>query len=354
MQSNRSLRVFLVTSIPPPPGGVAVHSERLCRLLTTQGYKVDAFEMHTRWASPEKIPFAYHYGLGIWTLFRFILSCFTGHPDLIHIHLSAARRVFPLFPVIVFLSRFFKIILTVHSGSFTKRVSEASPREANWLGRGFRAACAVIAVSPANRDILLNCFGVCESRIHVIPAFLNLAAPTNVTQVASSCEKRVFLASGYATPIYYWEGLLDAIQGLPILDELVLAFYSQYDQPYFDEVLEKARQSGPFRVTIHRDLSAEDFHRELSRASMFIRPTLTDGDSIALREALAMKKRVVASDAVARPAGCMMFRSRDVKDLRQKVIEASEMPAQNMTLKDGDFSKPLLELYQRLLSEPVR
>lgn len=328
-----------------------MHTERLCRLLQARGYRVEAFEMHTRRLPPPRFPFAYHYGRAGSTMLRFLMSCSWHRPEIIHFHLSAARRVLPLFPVIVLLARFFKVLLTVHSGSFERRVSEASRTEKNWLGRGFRAVAAVVAVSPGNRDALLSNFGVLESRIHLIPAFLHFPNSANSASAASSSGRRVFLASGCATPIYFWDGLLEAVQGLTILDELVLVFYHRYDQPYFDEVLDKAKQLAPFAVTIRRDLSAEDFGKELARASIFVRPTLTDGDSIAVREALALGKRVVASDAVARPSGCVIFRTRDVSDLREKLTQASAMSNVTDQAAVPDFSEPILGLYQRLLRD---
>ncbi len=342
--------VFVLSALPPPPGGVAVHTERLCRLLHAQGYCVEAFEMHTKRAVGANFPFAYHHGRGVCTMFLFLVACFARRPDIIHIHLSTARRVFLLFPVIVALSALFRLILTVHSGSFSRRVAEATGAERWWLVRGFRSVNSVIAVSRVNQEVLIREFGVAQNRIALIPAFLRPSAPETCSPSGSRPQRRVILASGYATPTYFWEGLLEALQGLAMLDELVLAFYNQFDQPYFDNLVERTRRSGPFAVRLCRDLSADAFQRELAHATLFVRPTLTDGDSVALREALALGTRVVASDAVPRPPGCVLFRSRDVGDLREKLLLVSKMPVRSTPPDDCDFAQPILALYERVLA----
>lgn len=328
-----------------------MHSDRLCRLLHANGYYVDAFEMHTRVQSPPSYPFAYHHGRSGFTMIKFLISAFIKRPSLIHLHLSSARRVFPLFPVIVLLSCFFKVILTIHSGSFEKRVAQTSFMEKMWMGRGFRSVAAVIAVGVVGRDILVNQFGVPNNRVHLIPAYLSPPVIEKSMKADSPSKERVWFASGYATSIYFWEGLIDAVKGLTVLDELVLVFYTKYDQPYFDNIVKMAESLHPLCVTIHRDLSPEDFQKELSRSTLFIRPTLTDGDSIALREALSLGKTVVASDAVERPSGCVLFHNRDVDDLRQKLIDASGLVPPIRTIDSCDFSMDVLALYHHVLRE---
>jgi len=102
----------------------------------------------------------------------------------------------------------------------------------------------------------------------------------------------------------------------------------------------------PFKVTVHRDLSSESFLRELSRCSVFVRPTFKDGDSVALREALALGKTVVPSDAAPRPPGCLLFRTSDCHDLREKLALAAERTGKNeVDVEVEDFSEPLLRLY---------
>jgi glycosyltransferase involved in cell wall biosynthesis len=57
----------------------------------------------------------------------------------------------------------------------------------------------------------------------------------------------------------------------------------------------------------------------LVRASLFVRPTNTEGDSNSVREALSLGIPTVASDVAPRPPGSVLFRNRDQADLNEKV-----------------------------------
>lgn len=55
------------------------------------------------------------------------------------------------------------------------------------------------------------------------------------------------------------------------------------------------------------------------QATVFLRPSNQDGDSVAVREAMLFNVPVVASDACPRPDGVVTFRNRDADDFATKV-----------------------------------
>ena len=57
------------------------------------------------------------------------------------------------------------------------------------------------------------------------------------------------------------------------------------------------------------------FYPVLKSGNIFVRPTNTDGDSVSLREALHYGMPTVASDAVPRPEGTILFRNRDLQSM---------------------------------------
>lgn len=59
----------------------------------------------------------------------------------------------------------------------------------------------------------------------------------------------------------------------------------------------------------------------ISESDLVVRATNTDGDAITIREALYLKKNVIASDVVERPLGTVLFKNRDSKDLYLKINE---------------------------------
>lgn len=57
------------------------------------------------------------------------------------------------------------------------------------------------------------------------------------------------------------------------------------------------------------------------KVDLMIRPTVIDGDSVSIREALYFKTSVITSDIVSRPEECYLFKSRDLQDLYNKCKE---------------------------------
>jgi glycosyltransferase involved in cell wall biosynthesis len=67
----------------------------------------------------------------------------------------------------------------------------------------------------------------------------------------------------------------------------------------------------------------------VAQSAVFLRPTLTDGDSVAVREALAFGVPVVASDVVPRPAGVSTYPAHDLDeftDLAREYLRKERAP----------------------------
>ena len=91
----------------------------------------------------------------------------------------------------------------------------------------------------------------------------------------------------------------------------------------------------------------------MKKLTIFVRPTHTDGDSISVREALALGVPVVASDTYFRPDGVSIFRKGDLHDLVEKLRHAIEQsgdlspkPRQGV---QSDTATRLLNIYQDLV-----
>ena len=63
------------------------------------------------------------------------------------------------------------------------------------------------------------------------------------------------------------------------------------------------------------------FVRLIENADIVIRPSNTDGDALTIRESIYLGKCTIASDVVERPAGTILFKTRDVADLELKMEE---------------------------------
>jgi glycosyltransferase involved in cell wall biosynthesis len=80
------------------------------------------------------------------------------------------------------------------------------------------------------------------------------------------------------------------------------------------------------RVHHYADLERAEALALLRAADVFVRPTRADGDAVSVREALALGRPVVASDAAARPEGTLCFPAGDAAALARAVDHALAAP----------------------------
>jgi glycosyltransferase involved in cell wall biosynthesis len=94
------------------------------------------------------------------------------------------------------------------------------------------------------------------------------------------------------------------------------------------------REEAARLVTKHRlddaMLLAGDLDHELclalmARSAVFVRPTFRDGDSISVREAVALRVPVVASNVGTRPEGVYLFEAGSVEGLIEQVERAGKL-----------------------------
>lgn len=96
----------------------------------------------------------------------------------------------------------------------------------------------------------------------------------------------------------------------------------------------------------------------MQQLNVFVRPTYFDGDSLSVREALALKIPVVASDTGLRPAEVVTFRVGDEADLLAKLqfaLAHREELVKRLGAKGAasDGLAPMIEIYRRMAKEWV-
>ncbi|MRT15455.1 glycosyltransferase family 4 protein [Vitellibacter sp. q18] len=89
-----------------------------------------------------------------------------------------------------------------------------------------------------------------------------------------------------------------------------LNLYDQYVQIIKDENLEEQISLIPYPISFVKLMMSSD---------LVVRATNTDGDALTVREALFLKKPIIASDVTLRPEGTILFTNRDSQDLYLKI-----------------------------------
>jgi glycosyltransferase involved in cell wall biosynthesis len=213
--------------------------------------------------------------------------------------------------------------LTLHSGLAPAYLR----RSAGWKREIARFACVlydrVTCVNTEIADAVAE-LGVEANKVQITPAFLPIEAPdvSLPEGIESWLQQRspVISATMFFRPEYGFEVLLSGLSRLkerfPQIGCFVMG--SGAEQGNAEALVEKSGLKGC--IFLGGDLDHELCLALMARSSMFVRPTFQDGDSISVREALALGVPVVASNVGTRPEGVTLFTAGDVEGLVNAVI----------------------------------
>jgi glycosyltransferase involved in cell wall biosynthesis len=340
------MKILLVGPYPPPHGGISVHVYELrkrlhmagidCRVVNVDPHALESAEYLRIRGGLNLVRILVRYARRGWALHVHI----NGHNTkswLIALAAGAAGRFGP------------GNVLTLHSGLAPQYL--APHRRASRFLAGVTCGLykRLIAVSPEVLDAVLS-LGVGADRVQVVPAFMaTRPVEREIPQLSHLKNRRPLLATTlFFRPEYGFELLVDAMDQLrpkyPDIAWLVIGSGEEHDRAE-KLVAQRGLQES---MLLLGNVPHEMCLQLISRADIFVRPTLVDGDATSVREALAMGKRVVASDVGHRPAGVVLFRKGDAADLAEKLEAAWLRPAPAPALGD-DNADTLIGLYESLV-----
>lgn len=340
----KATRVLLVGGFPPPHGGISVHVQALREAAVARGALVRVLDVGSRTLKgPDVYPVPGAAALAA----RLAAHAATGW--LAHVHVSGhtpkswgvalagalARRPFGPPP-----------LLTVHSGLLPTFLAQGKANRA-LVRRVATAYARVVAVSPRIAEALAAC-GVPAARIAVAPAFTGRVAPGDAPEALAGMQRRferVIACAVSPSPVYGLRVLLPALRLVSLRrPEVGLALFGPGPAQRYREA---ARAHGvEERVRALGELSHGEALAVLAECDLFVRPTVADGDSLSVREALALGRPVVASDAAPRPEGVRLFRSGDPVALARAIEAGLDAPAPQVAPEDG--LDTILRLYADL------
>jgi glycosyltransferase involved in cell wall biosynthesis len=339
------MRVLLVGDYPPPYGGVAIHVQQLHGFLRGQGVEAKVLDIGKGGrpapdVTPVKSPA--HFAL---RLAGFVSSGWT-----VHVHTSGNNpKSWVLAGMVGGVPGLRSPrVITLHSGLLPDYLAGASARR-NFARVALAGYDHVVAVSGAVKEALVEC-GVPEGKISVHPAFCaSQVRPGTVPQVVEAARARrkpLLAMAHHPSPVYGRKLMFRALKLLAEKQpDVGLALFGPGTDS--DEFIRDARE---LRVAGHLEVLGELEHSAalglIARSDAFIRPTTHDGDSISVREALALGVPCVASDVCQRPEGTRVFRADDEQDLVRAVSEA--VSAGPVYVPSVDAGPVMLDLYREL------
>jgi len=321
------MKLLLVGPYPPPHGGVSVHIAEMKRRAISLGIPCRVLNTDRNAESnPNYIPVRGASGF-MFNLLKHSLRGWT-----IHIHTNGHNLKSWLVALAGGLAGRFGCgsVLTLHSGKMPDYV--AAKRNRQWLARmTCRTFKQITCVSPRLGQTV-ETLGVPRPRIKVSPAFGGVTELSGRWVLSPSFEKwferhhPVFSATASNRPEYGAELLVDAVARLQNQrkDAGCLLIGLGEEAKAVRSLIEQRNLTRS--VLLLGDVPHGECLHVISRSAAFVRPTFTDGDSISVREALALGVPVIASDAAVRPAGTVLFETGNPDDLIKKmecVLEGS-------------------------------
>ena len=337
MTMKKKQRILLIAPMPPLIGGIAVSAGRLYENLKADGYDVDYYDIKLK----HVLRFLW---IPVWILFH-------RRYDIIHCHVAGNFRKWYLAVVKPFYKGA-RLIYTQH-GDITTQLAN---RHVMWA---LSKADDLICVQPGDSRRLPSAL---QERSVDIPAFIlpkhlgEEQVPVDVMQfVHDGAEPLILFYGGVVlTPeLYDLYGIGDAVAvylrycaGGRSARLLLLISHdgSREAVAFMDRIRERIAQEAPepslVRVVENRAMPMLPLFRH---AQVYIRPSKTDGDSLAVREALSQRCPVVASDRAVRPEGAVVYHNADefLEQLSQVLIQG-QVPAEQ-----PNFYAQIVSLYEQ-------
>ena len=347
---KRTASVGIVGRIPPPYGGVSVHLIRTLHRLKAEGIPYIFYDLGGRYDASLSIVPAVP-GPSLFTTLKK-----TDHV-VYHFHMSNPNGV--LLAWFLSLSYKKRICYSLHGEGIINTYEGANAVLRYALRRSLQTADFIF---PINRDGVASLMkmGVPEERISWMAAYvppssddLDFVLPSNL---------QTFLDEHH--PVLVSQGSFGAFTGkkhiyrFDLLAHAMVALRETYPQIGLCTMISNNLNSKHreeimgLRDSLGLTLAWYIYEGDpmpaacvYKQCDIFVRPTETDGDSVSIRECLAMGVPVVASDAVVRPEMCSLFATGSVAGCIAAITEQlADYEAACQPLKSMAQPDYLLEL----------
>ena len=353
-------------TLPPPYGGVTVYVKRLIGQLLKDGFTVGGY--YSKSCSDKEIINSPMFDKWTWMqtslfpikIWKYLLE--TASYKIVHSHFSLEGMAYLWIMKTIGRKR---IIVTVHNSMNANYYISTNKINRFFLDKMLQSPDVTwIAVSEQGKR-QLNAFPVKPvTPVYVIPAYI----PVQNTDYVPLCDKmQQYIRSHDKVIAFYGHsfmqndgkdiyGFYTAIRVFAeIIGKtdfnvgLVLCIADGSDTENI-ALLREYAENLDVADKIFWQLGAIDNIRALwHETDVYIRPTSTDGDSVAVREVLDEGVTVIASDVCERPDGVITYKFGNDEELAKSILSNLTVPKKD-TAPDFRYYEKMKNLYSRILN----
>ena len=342
-------RILLVSPFPPSIGGVSVSTQRLYENLVKDGFDVEKYNICY---NKQK------YNIPILLAIRFFCIPFfivlKRKYDIIHFHVpGVSRKVFVSFFKIFYKRA--KVVYTIHGDVKYLLLNKACLRA---LSKADKIICVQLGDSRRLPDYLS--VKAVDNPAFIMPAHISEGdlsqeilyfstkddLPMMLFYGVVRLEAENFDLYGINDVVHLYQTLKNNHQKVKLL---MFISYNTNDEKELQYVYNtRANFIGDEDVLIIEN-NRTSIVSLYKYAQVYLRLTKTDGDSLAIRESLAMGCPVIASNNSVRPKQCIVY--NNTQDLYLKTIRvlfANKINETSTSMKN-DYYDNLIKIYGSLL-----
>ena len=350
--------------VPPPYGGVSVYINRLVSSLSNDGFKVGgyytsdcvandivsspAFDKWT-WYETHKYP------IKIWKF----LSIAKKY-KILHSHCSLELMAY-LWTAMALLKK--QIIVTIHNSMIVNSYKNTNCINRFFLNRMLRSEKVIwITVSEEGKEQLNILYNKFRNPIQVIPAYIPIEQGEYI-ELCSSMQAYINshekIISFYGHSFMLNEGI--DIYGFETALKMYAAVYKRNKKIGMVFCLSDTKDQAKIKAlhVLANKLKIDDviywqigpinnINSLWKQTDIYIRPTSTDGDSVAVREVLDEGAIVIASDVCPRPNNVITYTYDDLNDFISKVEQHLSLPRKSPHYNYEPYFK-MKNLYHKIL-----
>ena len=329
-------KVMLLTQLPPPYGGLSVHSERLRAMLERHGWQVQVV------ISPPQLPPGAGRVRALFGLMSYYRLVLLTPCTLVHDHVSmnsivnrsAATVLLHVLLLLVLRIRRTPWVVSCGNGFLPDFLNAAPP----WLRSLYRRLYQGAAYGIAKNESILASFGSLGfgDRAQVIGTFLEPVRGLGERPLSSAVERYLarhpvcVMSAGFRFgSLYHLDEVVRAVAhvrkeapqwGLEAnVGLIVLASHAEdpIGKKAFDAAVAETGLAG--EVMVLRDV--DDAIDVMARASVFVRATDVDGDANTVKEAMMAGVPVLATTLPGRPPGIDLIRREELDKLGPRLLD---------------------------------